>query len=651
MGTNGARLFFQEGSMLQSIRDRSQGWLTWFLVITICITFALWGIHSFFEGGDTSQVVASVNGSKINKQQLQSAYEHLRQQQQIQNGNNLATSTEQSLKRVALEQIIQTKVLSQAALNNGYRITQPQLNAIISQIPAFKANGSFSIEQFTQVLSRMGYNPDSFLQDLRADILQNQVQLGFIYSAFALPNETQQVQTLLNQRRDIAYSIIPTVQFKEKVKLTDEQLLNYYNQHQTTEFMQPEQVSINYVELNLNKITATQKVSEQEIKQYYQDNLASETTPARYHLAHILISLPKTPTKQQLSEVQAKLTKLEAQLKAKVSFIDLVKIYSDDEVSAKQEGDLGWLHLTDLEPGIAKVVTKLTKPGMVTEPIKTQYGYEVVKLLAFEPSTQKSLDQLKATIKQRLEQQKAQQLFTELSDKLADLSFSNPNSLDNTAKYLGLAIQHTPLFTRKGGNDVLTRNPKVIAAAFNKDVVDGNNSDLIEMVPGQVIVLRVNQFKPATPITFADAKPTIEVKLQKQAMQNLARQVSEQIVAELKAGKTQQALAKQYQLKWIEANDLARHSESPEMTIVKTSFNMIAPLDEHQIASQVVLLPSGDFAVLILKKVTSLPPKKMSAQASDAFARQMAISYGQFAYQLYNEYLMKQAKIKRLGYE
>jgi len=637
--------------MLQSIRDRSQGWLTWFLVITICITFALWGIHSFFEGGNTPQVVATVNGTAINKQQLQSAYEHLRQQQQIQNGNNLPIATEQELKRAALEQIIQTKVLSQAAVNNGYRITQSQLNAIVAQIPAFKANGSFSVEQFNQVLSRMGYNPDNFLQDLRTDILQKQVQLGFIYSAFALPNETQQVQTLLNQRRDIAYAIIPTVQFKEKVKLTDEQLLDYYNQHQTTEFMLPEQVSVDYVELDLNKIAAAQKISEAEIKQYYQDNLANETEPARYHLAHILISLPKTATQQQLTDAQAKLSKLEAQLKTKVSFAELVKAYSDDVVSTKQEGDLGWLSLSDLEPAVAKVVANLTKPGTITEPIQTQYGYEVIKLLAFEPAKVKPLEQLKTNIKQRLEQQKAQQLFTELSDKLADLSFSNPNSLDTTAKHLGLTVQHTALFTRKGGNDGLTRNPKIIAAAFNKDVLDGSNSDLIEVVPGQVVVLRVNQFKPATPITFADAKPTIEIKLQQQAMQNLAKQVSEQVVVDLKAGKTQEELAKLYQLKWTEINNLARHSESPESMIVKTSFNMTAPLDKNQIASQVVLLSSGDFAVLILKKVTSLPPKKMSAQASDTFARQMAISYGQVAYQLYNEYLMRQAKIKRTGYE
>ncbi|MDF2867297.1 MAG: surA 2 [Gammaproteobacteria bacterium] len=633
--------------MLQSIRDRSQGWLTWFLVITICISFALWGIHSYFEGASTPQIVASVNGNAITKQQLQSTYEHLRQQQQAENASNFPIVTEQQLKREALAQIIQTKVLSQAALDGGYRVSQAQLNAIVAQIPAFKVNDKFSPERFTEILSRMGYNPDSFFQDLQADLLQNQVQLGFVYSAFALPNEVQQVQALLNQRRDIAYTVIAASQFKEKVKLTDEQLINYYNQHQTSEFRMPEQVSINYIELELNKIAAEQKITEQEIRQYYQDNLANVTEPARYHLAHILIRLPKAATEQQLAEVQQKLAKLNAQLKTNPNFSELVKTYSDDVVSAKQEGDLGWLHLVDLEPAVAKLAAKLTKPGMITEPVQTQYGYEVIKLLAIEPEKVKSFAQVKANIKQRLEQQKAQQLFTELSDKLADLSFSNPDSLDTSAKQLGLTIQQTSLFTREGGNTSLTRNPKIIAAAFNKDVLEGSNSDLIEVVPGHVIVLRVNHFKPATPVPFANAKSAIKTKLQKQAMQNLAKQDSEQIIAGLKAGKTQEELAKKYSFKWTEATNLTRHSESPEMILVKTSFNMTQPANKAQTASQAVQLPSGDFAVIVLKKVTNLPPKKLPAQANEAFAKQMAISYGQVAYQLYIEHLMKQAKIKR----
>ena len=74
---------------------------------------------------------------------------------------------------------------------------------------------------------------------------------------------------------------------------------------------------------------------------------------------------------------------------------------------------------------------------------------------------------------------------------------------------------------------------------------------------------------------------------------------------------------------------------------------MTQPANKAQTASQAVQLPSGDFAVIVLKKVTNLPPKKLPAQANEAFAKQMAISYGQVAYQLYIEHLMKQAKIKR----
>jgi peptidyl-prolyl cis-trans isomerase D len=636
--------------MLQSIRDRSQGWLTWFLVITICLTFALWGIHSYFQGGGAPQLAAMVNGSPITKQQLQSAYEHLRQQQQTQSTSQVALTpaNEPQLKRQTLEQLIQAKVLSQAALNSGYRVTQEQLTELVAQIPAFKANGQFSPEQFKGILARIGYTTESFFETLQADILQNQVQLGFVSSAFALPNEVQQIQSLLNQRRDIAYAIIPAEMFKSQVHLTDEQLVDYYKQHQTSEFMTPEQVSISYIELDLNKVVAEQKITEQEIKQYYQDNATTTAEPPRYHLAHILIKAPQTATDQQLQQAQTKLTKLKMELKANVNFEQLVKTYSDDVVSAKENGDLGWLHLSDLDSAIAQTVTKLTKPGLITQPIKTQYGYEVIKLLAIQPAKVIPFEQLKAIIKQRLAQQKAQQIFADLSDKLADLTFSNPNSLNTAAKQLDLNVQQTALFTRNGGDSPLTRNPRVIAAAFNKDVLDGSNSNLIEINPGDVVVLRVNQYKSSTPMPFTNVKSLIEAKLLKQQVQSLVKYNSEQVVAELKAGKTPEEIAKTHQLKWIEVANLARHSESPEMAIVKASFSLAVPAAKNQVASQAVQLPSADYAIILLKNVINVTTKKISAQMNEAFAKQLALSYSQVAYQLYIDHLMKQAKIETM---
>jgi len=635
---------FQEGSMLQSIRDRSQGWLTWFLVITICITFALWGIHSYFESSGTNQTVASVNGEVISKQQWQLAYEHLREQAAQTNVESQDMTT--FLKQQALETLIKNKVLSQAALQAGYRVTQAQLNAVLSQIPVFNVDGQFSAERFNEAVARMGYTPNGFMQALKAELLQNQLQSGFIIGAFALPNEVQQIQTLLNQRRDISYVIIPSAQFKNQT-ITSNQVAEYYAQHQEKEFMLPEQVSIEYLELDLDKLSSEQMVTEAELKQYYQDNLAHMTQPARYHLAHIFLKLPNDASSQQSQQTQAKLTKLAAELKTAERFSELAKTYSDDLMSAKQGGDLGWSKLSDLEPSISSVVSKLTKAGEITAPIRTQAGYEILKLVAVEPAKVLPYEQAKNELKHRLAQQKAQQVFTDLSDKLADLSYSNPNSLEIAAKALNLNVQQTGLFSRQGGDTSLTRNTKILASAFNKDVLDGNNSDVIELTPGKVVVLRIKQHQAAIPMPLAQVKSMIEAKLEKQAIQSQAKQMAEQVVASIDASQSLDQLAKKYGLKWNNLNALSRHSEIPDSAIVKTAFGMTLPVDKNKTPAQLVKLPAGDYAVVVLRGAANLPPAKLSAQANEAFANELALSYAQTAYELYVDRMMRQAKVER----
>jgi peptidyl-prolyl cis-trans isomerase D len=633
--------------MLQSIRDRSQGWLTWFLVITICLSFALWGIHSYLQTGSTTQTIATVNGEIITAQQLQVSYGQLRQQAQADKQFVLTPSMQDVLKQQALGNLIETVVLRKAAEKAGYSISALQLDALIKQFPAFQKDGQFSAQRFQEVLGRIGYSPELFINSVKTDELINQVRIGFLATGLSLPNEVRTVHALLNQRRDIAYSILPLTKFKAEANPNSQQLLDYYGQHQA-DFIQAEAISLDYVELNLAKIIAEQKISEQQIAQYYQDNTALFTQPARYHLAHIL--LKRTADANQANNTEQKLAQLTSQLKKGDDFSALAKSFSDDVVTAQKGGDLGWVHLADLSPALQTAVAKMVQPGSVSQPFATPYGYEIIKLLDITPAKQQLLAQVTDNIKQRLAEQQAHERFAQLSDKLSSLSFSNPDSLAPVAKELRLPIQQTGLFTQDAAKSKATsliQNAKVIAAAFSKDVKAGNNSDLIEIAPGQIIVLRIHQSKPASVLPFAQVKHTIADILQRQAMQEAAKKMGKEIIAKLGAGITQAELASQYGISWQTAEALSRHSESPQMAIVQASFQMAPPANKTQPMYQYIQLPSGDPVIIVLKNVINSQPAKVDAKTREAFAAEMAMSYANTAYQLYVQYQLSHAKIKK----
>src|SRR5579871_3533337 len=132
--------------MLQSIRNYSQGWFAWVLVIVICITFALWGIHSYTSSGSDANVAATVNGQTILNRQVNSIYEQLRRQQQIELGSDFSVNpaNEVQLKKQALNQLIVSQVLGDAAKKAGYRVTALQVRSALLRIPAFQENGQFS---------------------------------------------------------------------------------------------------------------------------------------------------------------------------------------------------------------------------------------------------------------------------------------------------------------------------------------------------------------------------------------------------------------------------------------------------------------------------------------------------------------------------
>ncbi|BAU23457.1 hypothetical protein THC_1078 [Caldimicrobium thiodismutans] len=168
-----------------------------------------------------------------------------------------------------------------------------------------------------------------------------------------------------------------------------------------------------YLQKNISKIN----ISEEEIKDYYEKNKAQYKEPEGVKLRHILIYVPKNADKKTEEKALNRAKQIRAQLLKGAKFEELAKIHSDDTASRDKGGDLGILREGETIPEFEKSVFKL-KPGEISEPIHSPYGYHIVKVEKKIPSQELPLEKVKDRVREDLMKEKEREAFQKLLQEL-----------------------------------------------------------------------------------------------------------------------------------------------------------------------------------------------------------------------------------------
>jgi len=633
--------------MLQSIRDLSQGWLAWLIVIMLCLVFGLWGIHSYLYGRSAENLAAKVDGVKITKQQLNVVYNQMRRQQQLQLGANynLSEKSQAQLKKVALQAMISSIALNKAAKADGFRVAPILIEKLLASMPIFQVNGVFSQARFQQFISNLLFSADEYLTQLQNEILVTQVRNAIIGTSFILPQEVEKSIQLINQKRNFHYAIIPLNWFLAN-KLPSKAAENFYQQNLDS-FKLPEKVSIEYLKLSITDLIHKINPTVTQLKDFYQNNIASFTKPKHLHFSVIMIAMPQHASSKQIKQAQDKLALLTSKIKKHVDFASLAKQYSDDAHSASQGGKWPWVTAAQLPAELRAALPNLKKVGDISMPIKTMQGYFILKLLGTKPQQIVPFNTVKNKVLQMYRQQSAEQKFADLRDQLANITYENSDSLQPAAKQLKLSIQTTGLFTKDGDKKGITSNPRFVAAAFSDEVLNQHdNSDSIDLSDNFVVVLRVKQHIPAMVKKFTEVKSLITNKLRQQAAMQQAMKFGDSIVKELQAKKSLTDVAKSNQLSWKNVTNVSRHDTHVDANILNAAFNLTRGA---QVVAQGLSLPSNNYAVVVLDKVQEGSPQKLTAAQWQVFQQAATQKLGLLEYQLYATGLLQKAKVKKFA--
>lgn len=598
--------------MLHFIREKAQGWVAWLIVGLISIPFALWGVDSYLTGGN-DVVVATVNGDDINQSDLQRSLQQYRDQMRSTLGDDFDPQMFQgsAIRLAIIDDLIEQRLILDAAKELGQRVPDGQIAQFIRGTEAFHMDGQFDMEQYQMVLGRAGFTPGAYEAQLRNDLLSQQLTQYIERSAFAAEHEVKRLLRLENQQREIAYGVLSLNRYLDEVTLDDNAAREYYQANQAA-YTAPKQVSVNYIRLSAEQLAEAIEVDDSELKAFYADNREQFVGPEQRRASHILIE-------GDSAEAKAKIEDLAQQLAEGADFSALAKLHSADSGSSENGGDLGFFQRDVMAPAFEEAAFGL-EVGEISEPVQTEFGYHLIKLTEIDAPAGSDFADARDQIEQQYRRQMARQQFFDMADQLANLTYENPESLDVAAEALSLPIEQTGLFTRNGGGEGISGDPKVIEAAFSDDVLNQDlNSPALELGETDLLVIRKNEYIPANPLSFESVGPAIEEQLRYEAAMNKAEADGQAKIAEIKAGADAATIFDESQ--WQAAKFYSRDSEDINTQVLEHGFAM--PRSQQQSVSGFTA-ENGNYIVVVLNDVKDGVDSEATEEQKQALTANLA---------------------------
>jgi peptidyl-prolyl cis-trans isomerase D len=611
--------------MLQTIHDKLKGWVAGVVLGAIGLVFVFWGINWTLSA---PTYAAKVNGTEISSNEVKQTYQQQLAQMERQSSAPLDDAMRNEIKRRVLDEYVSSEALVTRADDLGYRVSDSELLAEMSQVPAFQVDGKFDQAHALAVLNAQGRSVAEIEGLFRRDAKLRQLDTALNASSFATPTELKEFRSLTRQQRELAWLTLTAAKYAAGANPDDAAVKTYYEAHKS-DYMTPETVNLRYVELSLAQLESKVSVDDAQLKTFYEEQKTK--TPERFvqaeqrRVRHILLSVndPKDD-----AAVKAKAEGILKRAQAGEDFSKLAKEFSQDPGSAVQGGDLGWSERKLFVGPFADAAFSM-KVDEITGPVKTQFGYHILKLDGIQQPAVKTFEASKAELETEYKRNEAERMFNNAQDQLADAALQNATDIEVVAKKAGLTVQDIPVFSRTEGGGALGNVPAVNDAAFSQDVLDGRLSPIVEVDKGRGVVLRSSDHKLPQQKPLEAVRTDVVAAWKKQRGVELASAAAADAAKRLNAGESWDAVAKSLSLAVQAPKFIARSDQDVPMEVRVSAFK--SPKPAQKPIYENVSLANGDAAVFAFSAVREDPN---AATAKDAdirrqYAAQVASSEAQ----------------------
>ena len=599
--------------MLITIREKASGVIGWTVAGVIILVFAVWGIGSYFEGV-SEIIVATADKIEINQQTYQQAMSDRRRRLVQMMGRNvdaeLFSST--AFKRQVVEELIDTTLQNETLHASGFRISDAQLAALIQNTAVFHTDGQFDRDRYELLVQNAGMTIQGYESYQRQQGVVDQLVRGLGQSAIVSGNSIDKAWKLLDQRRIASYTTLEFDNFLDDIQVSEAAIEKEY-QANLDGYFEPASIQVDYLKLSVEDLGAKLDVDEADILHMYEDNPDRYRQPGSRSVSHILLSVSPDAVDTQIDQVRRSASEIVARARGGESFASLAEVNSDDKGSAKRGGELGVIRPGTMVKPFEDAVFEMVE-GEISEPVRTQYGFHVIRLDRITESTVQSLDQVRSEIKAEVRRLRAEEQFNELAEILGSTVFEQPDSLEPAADYLGVKVMRSEWFTQDAGTGIAEFQGVRDAAFGNEVLIDGLNSELIEIDQDNLVAVRKVDYRARRQLDLDEARPELEKRLRAVEASDRMEKAGEDLVARLKSGADWDELLIAHKLARVRLPEATETLLEPlEQVVARVVYAALVPLSGQIVYGGERISPAR-YAIYRLERVEFGDPANASKE-------------------------------------
>ncbi len=593
--------------MLQKIGDSLKGkkLFAYLILIPLALVFAVWGAAGivnldFFTGASWA---AKVDGTEVPADRVSDAWREQQSQWQQRFGIELPESERVTMQDALLEQAIRETLIQERTSSLGYRVGSARIEEYIRNEPAFQLDGKYNEQLALARLSQVGVSAEVFRADIRGNLQNAELQRALQVSDFRTPLEIERAFRIEDEQREVRYALLPQEKFAAAVAVDDAAVQAYYDKNRTR-YQTAESVRLQYAELRLEQIAAQVTVAETDLQDLYAKNRDRYVDPEKRRPSHILVSIESGKEAEALKQAEA--IAAEAR-QAGADFAALARKYSKDAGSAAQGGDLGWSERSAFVGPFSDAVFAM-KEGELRGPVKTEFGFHVIRLDGIQPSRSKSYDEARVELESELRRDSAADLFGDREEQAQRKLEEAGADLAKIAKDLNLVVGEVAEFTRGVGGAPLGTDPALEELVFGDAVLKQRRvGGPLNLGEDRFVLVKVLDHRKPVPKPLAEVRNEVVAALRAERGAEAARAAAEAAAMRIEAGESFDAVARAAGLTVEPTRFVGRADPAIPAQISRLAFELPRPQGRAQVRA--LPLETGGAAVLQVSQARPAPPE------------------------------------------
>jgi peptidyl-prolyl cis-trans isomerase D len=650
--------------VLQSIRDRLHGIIAVFIFGILIIPFVFVGVNSYFTS-DAVNSVAVVNEQEISINDFNQSFQNYRRRMQSLMGTNFdAEQFDQAIiRRQHLDTMIDQELLSQVSIEAGLSVDSGRLAEAIREVPGFQVDGEFNADVYQSRLAAQGLIAQQFENNMRAQMILGQLPTAISTSAISTGWELNDFVRMQEQKRAFKAILFPAqasdpvggeVAAEPDAELADageeqvdpdvanteidpalaeavieeevieeEAVVAWYESH-PDDYRSAERVVIQYLELNAATMGGEVATDEEALLAQFEQQEARFITPESRQASHILIEVDSQAPEAEVETARQQAEDLAARALAGEDFAALAVEFSQDAGSAAQGGDLGWVEPGFMVQAFEDGLYELTLENPVSQPVQSGFGWHVIYLRDIQPAEGMTFAEARPVLLAEYQEEEDERRFIEQADRLVDIIYEDPTTLDAAAAELDLVVQEAGPFSRAGGEG-FAANSEVVKASFSDLVLlQGAASDPVDLGENHLVMILLKEHLPEALMALDEVRDQVVQSVRQQRAMEAAEARADEFLALAVAGTDLSVIAADSGLEVLEAEALMRDDAEIRADLRKALFQMDVPGEGGPLTE--ILELSDGYAVVQLQSVSDGELLEEDVLKSQSFNRRLANS-------------------------